>query len=55
MRNRIIFILLTALTGVMLIAGTGFFLVVRDLPHIPSDLRNLVTVSRRKFMQTMAL
>ncbi len=42
MFSRVIFILLTFLTAVLLIAGIGFFVLVRDLPHIPDDLRNLV-------------
>ncbi|MGH7451471.1 MAG: transglycosylase domain-containing protein, partial [bacterium] len=42
MFSRVIFILLTFLTAVLLIAGVGFFVLVRDLPHIPDDLRNLV-------------
>jgi penicillin-binding protein 2D len=42
MLSRIIFILLTFLTAILLIAGIGFFVLVKDLPHIPDDLRNLV-------------
>jgi penicillin-binding protein 1A len=42
MRQRLIFILLTFLSAFMLVAGIGFFLVIKDLPHIPDDLRNLV-------------
>ncbi len=42
MFSRIFFFLLTFLTAVLLIAGFGFFVLVKDLPHIPNDLRNLV-------------
>jgi penicillin-binding protein 1A len=42
MRTRLLFILLAALTGLMLIAVIGFFFLIRQLPHVPSDLRNLV-------------
>jgi penicillin-binding protein 1A len=42
MRQRLLFILLTILTAILLIAGIGFFVLLADLPHIPEDLRNLV-------------
>lgn len=42
MFSRIFFILLAFLTAILLIAGVGFFVLVKDLPHIPGDLRNLV-------------
>jgi penicillin-binding protein 1A len=42
MRQRLLFILLTILTAILLIAGIGFFVLLEDLPHIPDDLRNLV-------------
>ncbi|MCI0696766.1 PBP1A family penicillin-binding protein [candidate division KSB1 bacterium] len=42
MFSHIFFILLAFLTAVLLIAGIGFFVLVKDLPHIPDDLRNLV-------------
>jgi len=42
MRQRLLFILLTIVTAILLIAGIGFFVLIEDLPHIPDDLRNLV-------------
>lgn len=42
MRQRLLFILLAAITGILLLAGAGFFIMIQDLPHIPEDLRNLV-------------
>jgi len=42
MRQRLFFILLTILSGILLLAGAGFFVLINDLPHIPDDLRNLV-------------
>jgi len=42
MRQHLVFIFLAILTGVLLIAGIGFFVLIIDLPHIPDDLRNLV-------------
>lgn len=42
MFSRIFFILLAFLTVVLLIAGVGFFVLVKDLPHVPDDLRKLV-------------
>ncbi|MDZ7290551.1 MAG: transglycosylase domain-containing protein [candidate division KSB1 bacterium] len=42
MRPHLIFILITLLTAGMLFIIIGFFVVVKDLPHIPDDLRNLV-------------
>jgi penicillin-binding protein 1A len=42
MLSRIFFILLAFLTAILLIAGVGFFVLVKDLPHVPDDLRNLV-------------
>jgi penicillin-binding protein 1A len=42
MRQRLLFILLATITGILLLAGAGFFILSRDLPHIPDDLRHLV-------------
>ena len=42
MRQHLLFILLAAITGILLLAGVGFFILIQDLPHIPEDLRNLV-------------
>jgi penicillin-binding protein 1A len=42
MFSRIFFILLAFLTVILLLAGVGFFVLARDLPHVPDDLRNLV-------------
>jgi len=42
MRQRLLFILLAAISGVILFAGIGFFILLQDLPHLPDDLRNLV-------------
>ena len=42
MRQRLLFILLATITGMLLLAGAGFFILLQNLPHIPDDLRNLV-------------
>jgi penicillin-binding protein 1A len=42
MRHHLVFIIISILTGILLIAGVGFFVLINDLPHIPDDLRNLV-------------
>lgn len=42
MRQRLLFILLATITGILLLTGTGFFILLQGLPHIPDDLRNLV-------------
>ena len=42
MRQRLLFISLAVITGILLFAGAGFFFLIQDLPHLPDDLRNLV-------------
>lgn len=52
MRTRLVFIVLTFLTALLLIAGIGFFTLLDDLPYIPDDLRNLVYSQPTEFYAT---